>query len=597
MTADSVLAEYESRLRETERFWAKRNTESTVARTALLVSAMVFLLVGMEAARRRVPVWWPAVPVAAAALAGRAYSRSRAAQTRTWRLKRFLDQAVQRAKGAWVGCGFAGEEFDTGSHLYASDLGVFGEGSLFEFLDITRTAIGRRGLANYLLQPPGLAETLARQDAVRELEGRADLRQRIAVLGEYGFSEARWGTFAAWLDAPPVRFSRGVRVAMACTSAMLLAVLAGAAAEGGYGSALWIPFTEAGAVLMALHGAVGLIYRSRVRRVLEHSWPLSGETATVRDGLEILGSEHFHSSKLAGLAELARSATKPIGKLQRLLRALDERNKDWIYPASLPLLAGTQLAMAVAQWRVAHGEDLRSWLEAWGEFEALNALGSYAHESPDSTYPEFVESGPRFEAAALGHPLLPNRSCVRNDVRLGPETGFCVVSGSNMSGKSTLLRAIGSNAVLASAGAPVRARSLRLSRMTLCTSLSVVDSLLNHKSKFLAEVERLRQMITAAPGGIPVLFLIDEIFSGTNSRDRRVAAEAVVRTLIAGGAIGAVSTHDMSLTEIADKLGGENVHMGSRNGSDPMDFDYLLKPGPTTESNALAIARMAGVPL
>jgi DNA mismatch repair ATPase MutS len=166
-----------------------------------------------------------------------------------------------------------------------------------------------------------------------------------------------------------------------------------------------------------------------------------------------------------------------------------------------------------------------------------------------------------------------------------------------MSGKSTLLRSIGLNAVLAFAGAPVRARVLNLSRLSVCASLSVVDSLLNGKSKFMAEVDRLRQTIEAAAVQ-PVLFLIDEILGGTNSRDRRIAAEAVVRTLVNRGAIGAISTHDLALSEIAaSELRGVNVHTGCRDGSDPMDFDYRLKPGVTNEANALAIARMAGVPI
>jgi DNA mismatch repair ATPase MutS len=168
-----------------------------------------------------------------------------------------------------------------------------------------------------------------------------------------------------------------------------------------------------------------------------------------------------------------------------------------------------------------------------------------------------------------------------------------------MSGKSTFLRAIGLNAVLAFAGAPVRAHALRLSGLSIVASMSLVDSLLNGKSKFMAEVDRLRQAIESAAQDRPVLFLVDEIFSGTNSRDRRIAAESVVRTLVNRGAIGALSTHDLALTEIASTEGmcGVNVHMGSRDERDPMDFDYRLKPGITQEANALAIARMAGVPV
>jgi DNA mismatch repair ATPase MutS len=266
-------------------------------------------------------------------------------------------------------------------------------------------------------------------------------------------------------------------------------------------------------------------------------------------------------------------------------------------------MAGTQLSMAIKQWRTAHGPALRDWLNAWAEFEALSALACYAYENPDRTFPEVSEGGPRgthaphFEARAAGHPLLPHDGCVPNDVSLNRESRFYVVSGSNMSGKSTLLRTIGLNAVLALAGVPVRAEALRLSRFSVCASLAPADSLLSGRSRFLAEVDRLKQAIGLTGGAQPVLFLIDEIFSGTNSSDRRVAAEAVVRTLVDRGAVGAISTHDLALTEIAapEGLGGVNVHMGSRPGGGPMDFDYLLKPGVTTEANALAIARMPGV--
>jgi DNA mismatch repair ATPase MutS len=263
------------------------------------------------------------------------------------------------------------------------------------------------------------------------------------------------------------------------------------------------------------------------------------------------------------------------------------------------LLGGTQLCIFIEQWRIDYGKALRIWLDAWAEFEALNALAAYSYEHPENVYPEFSSIDTCFEARGLGHPLLPHASCVVNDVELSKTSPFYVISGSNMSGKSTLLRSIGLNAVLAFAGAPVCARSLRLSHLSIFASLSIVDSLLTGRSKFLAEVDRLRLAIEATAQNKSVLFLIDEIFGGTNSRDRRVAAESVVRTLVGRGAIGVFSTHDLALTEIANAEGmrGVNVHMGSRDGRDPMDFDYRLKPGVTTEANALSIARMAGVPV
>jgi DNA mismatch repair ATPase MutS len=226
----------------------------------------------------------------------------------------------------------------------------------------------------------------------------------------------------------------------------------------------------------------------------------------------------------------------------------------------------------------------------------LNALACYAYERPDDSFSELLSGGALFEASGLFHPLLSRKNAVGNDVNLNETTTFYVISGSNMAGKSTYLRAIGLNAILAFAGAPVCAVGARISVSHVCASISVEDSLLEGKSKFLAEVERLGESIRVAAGR-PVLFLIDEILSGTNSIDRRIAAESVIRALVAEGAVGALSTHDLALAEIGDNphLRGANVHMQSDNPEQPLSFDYRIKPGISRQTNALAIVRMMGI--
>jgi hypothetical protein len=599
VTAQEVLIQYEGKLQELQAGLAQVRLQHMAAAAALLFAAALTLTLAVYALQRRVPQWWLALPIPVVAASALHYRRLGLAGSRICRLSRFYQRALQRVKGLWAGEGFTGDEFDHVDHVYARDLGIFGQGSLFELLCIARTAIGRRGLASYLLEAATLDESTARQEAVRELRNRTDLREAVALLGEFEFSESQWDTFTEWLNSPPELFSKTLCVVGAITSVlalgMVLAPMAGLISWTH--AAIWI------LPLVLFHSAVGLTYRDRVRRTIQSVRLASVEMRALREGLQLLEKQRFTSAKLGQIAARVRDSSKQVCKLELLLDALHLRNKDYFYQASLLLLAATQLCMAIQRWRRRHGLELRDWLDAWAEFEALNALANYAHENPDSPFPEFSSGlspdAVRFEAVALGHPLLPNETCVRNDVRLNSTTRFYIVSGSNMSGKSSLLRAMGLNAVLAFAGAPVRAQALRLSQLSVCASLAVVDWLMNGKSKFLAEVERVRQTIQLAGAGKPILFLIDEIFSGTNSRDRRIAAEAVVRTLLDRGAIGAVSTHDMSLTAIADcqELRGANVHMGSRDGSDPMDFDYRLKPGISMESNALAIARMAGVPV
>jgi hypothetical protein len=595
VTLSDVVIQYESRLQDLQAGIANARVLHTASALVLAGAVPVFLLLSLYAIRQQVAVWWPSLPIPVMAASARRYSRYRKSHSRLSRLKRFYHRALQRVRGSWAGNGIAGEEFDDSAHVYSGDLHVFGEGSLFELLCTARTAVGRRGLADYLLTAPPPEETLLRQTAVRELQRRAEVREQIAVLGVFDFSESKDETFAEWLDTPAVRFSRLLRgVALVTSSIVAILLLAGISAVLPWsGIAPWI------GPLLLFHSVVGLVFRRRINRMIERLRPVSFETRVLREGLEVMERTPWESDKLNQLASRVRKASASVKKLERLLNALNERNKEWFYYPSLPLLLGTQLCMAVEHWRDERGAALKTWLDAWGEFEALNALAVYAHENPANTFPEFSTSEePRFEAQALGHPLLPDEVCVANDVSLNVRSRFYVISGSNMSGKSTLLRAIGLNAVLATAGAPVRAQALRLSRLSVCASLSVVDSLLHGKSKFLAEVDRLRQTISAAEGA-SVLFLIDEILSGTNSPDRRVATEAVVRTLLDRGAIGALSTHDLALGEIAESAGlrGVNVHMASRDGGDPLDFDYRLKPGVTRQSNALAIARMAGVPV
>ena len=595
MTVHEVLAQYEERSCQLHTGIEQLRLPHTLTAAVLVLALGLFLALSVYAIRGQVSVIWPIFPITVAAASAQRLHRNRQSKYRMRRLERFYDRAVQRVKGNWVGSETTGERFSDADHAYDRDLTIFGEGSLFELLCIARTSIGQKGLANYLVEAPSLEETLLRQEAVRELRERVDLREKVATLGEFDAAESKWNTFEEWLNSPTLPFPRYLPLVAAITSGLL----AGLILAGFSGAIPWARVAPAIGALTVFHAAVGLFFRKRVKGMIEWVHPVWLETFVLREGLDLLAKQRFQSTKLQRLVDQVQNSSATIRKLERLLDALAQRDKEWFYHFSRILLVGTQLCMAIEQWRTKHGGALRIWLAVWAEFEALNALAAYGYENPENTFPQLSSGGACFEARELGHPLLPRLSCVVNDVELGEASRFYVISGSNMSGKSTLLRSIGLNAVLAFAGAPVRARALRLSDLSIFASLSIVDSLLNGKSKFLAEVDRLRLAIEATAEQKPVLFLVDEIFSGTNSRDRRIAAEAVVKTLINRGAIGVLSTHDLALTEIANAQGmsGANLHMGSRDGRDPMDFDYRLKPGITNESNALAIARMAGVPV
>jgi hypothetical protein len=491
LTVADVLFQYEARLSELQIAAVQARAHSGIAVAALAIGIALLLMLSLYAVRPGAGFWWPGLSFPLIVASGRGYRRSRQSRYRMSRLEQFYRRSVERIKGNWAGGGASGEEFSDPVHVYSNDLKVFGEGSLFELLCTVRTANGKRGLAEFLLTVPPIEEILSRQEAVRELQGRIDLREQIALLGRFEFLESKWETFAEWLNSPPFPFNRWIRAAALITSAMVAVIFLG----GMSGLIPWGAVAVWMIPLVGFHAVVGLFFRARVNETTGWLRPVSAETQVLREGLRLLERTQFQSARLRGIADRVRNSSRSVRKLERLLNALNERNKEWFYAPFLFLLVGTQLCMAIENWRSENGAALRSWLAAWAEFEALSALANYAYENPENTFPVFSSDDTAFEANSLGHPLLPSVSCVPNDVRLNGGCRLLVVSGSNMSGKSTLLRGIGLNAVLAFAGAPVRAHALRLSRLSVCASLSVVDSLLNGKSKFLAEMDRLRQTL------------------------------------------------------------------------------------------------------
>jgi DNA mismatch repair ATPase MutS len=314
-----------------------------------------------------------------------------------------------------------------------------------------------------------------------------------------------------------------------------------------------------------------------------------------------LEAERFEGPRLARLrAELDVDGVPPsrrLAQLDGLISLVDSRHNVFVRFVGPLLLWDLHLVYAIERWRRTSGPALRRWLAAVGEMEALLSLAGYRYEHPNDVFPELVcDETPRFSGKGLGHPLLPEAACVPNDVQVVAELRVLVVSGSNMSGKSTLLRTVGVNAVLAQAGAPVRARHLRMTPLAIGASIRIQDSLQGGVSRFYAEVTRIGKIMRCA-GETSELFLIDELLQGTNSHDRRIGAEAVVRGLVDRGAIGLVTTHDLALAQVADALGarGANVHFEDVFEEGRLRFDYRLRTGVVQKGNALALMRSVGL--
>lgn len=507
----------------------------------------------------------------------------------------YFERGISRLTAAWQGAGETGQEYAREKHLYQTDLNIIGEGSLFELLCTTRSAVGAERLASYLLDPVEQHESRRRQEAVNELSRYSHLREEMYRLGDYRSDDCKSGIFNQWFSMAPLvvhPFLRYLLVLSSSTCVLLgLCIFAKIV--------LWSQWMPLLSLLILVQMCVAGLLLRKTRPRLHQLRLLTNSFTVLHGGLSLLERQNFESPKLQELVQRVRSqnASTRVRKIEWLARLLDQRDKHEFYFLSLLLAVGTQLILAMDSWRAACQNDFPGWVDAWAEFEALQAIAGYAFEQAGCIFPELVEGGRVFGAEQLGHPLIEASRCVSNGVAFNDHSRFYVVTGSNMAGKSTFLRAIGLNAVIALAGGPVRASSARLSQLTVCASLAITDSLLEGRSKFLAEVERLGAMVASNQSGKPILFLIDEILSGTNSHDRKTAAESVIYTMLDSGAVGAISTHDLALTEMADDptRAGVLVHMESNNPDDPLDFDYLIKPGISTRSNAMAIVRMIGI--
>jgi hypothetical protein len=368
-------------------------------------------------------------------------------------------------------------------------------------------------------------------------------------------------------------------------------------------SIYWGATGDPTAFLVVIGAEVG--YSIPLRRRVQHA--LHAAEGPARD-LDILAhilnrleKENFRSERLLALRRTLDasgvSGSAAIRRLHRLVELHDWQHNQFFAPIGAALLWGTHIAWAIESWRQTHGPRVRTWLHTVGEFEALSSLSAYRYEHPADVWPEIIEGDAVFEGTAVGHPLIPTARMVSNDVLLSSETALLVVSGSNMSGKSTLLRTVGINAVLAFAGAPVRAGALRLTPLAIGATLRIQDSLQEGRSRFYAEITRIRELSDAAGGKLPLLFLLDELFQGTNSHDRLIGARGLLRNFMERGAIGLITTHDLALTAVADELspGAMNVHFEDRFEGGEISFDYRMRPGPVHRSNAIALMRMVGL--
>ncbi|MFN2443732.1 MAG: DNA mismatch repair protein MutS [Thermoanaerobaculia bacterium] len=585
-----------------------RALEGRLIRARLLLFALAIVLAWFSFVRSDLP-GWASLPALAGFVAVLViHARKRRARAHAARAAAFHQAAIDRMDGKWAASPHDGRRFADGHHPFSGDLDLFGPGSVFQRISTCRTGLGEEKLAGWLLVPAPHGVATARQESVRELGPAIELRESIALTGVEARKGVESNALHAWVSSPPVTFTAAERV-----SAWILSTVAALALI------VWIPafFTSllapaglgqasalaSGVLLFSIVGVWLFSARlgGRVAAALEHVESAELDLERLSAILGIIERTRFESPSLRELQQSLRVdgalPSERIDSLARLVALLDSRRNQFFFPIAALILWTTHIAFAVERWRTEAGSAVLRWTDAVAEIEALSALGAFHFENPDYPFPRFVDGPPRLEARQLGHPLIEPSRLVRNDLSLGGETSLLLVSGSNMSGKSTLLRSAGLAAVLAQAGAPVCAESLEITPLSVGASIRIHDSLQEGASRFWAEITRLKEIAALSRGERPLLFLLDELLAGTNSHDRRIGAEAVLRRLIEAGSIGLATTHDLALTSIAETSGGRarNVHFEDRIDGDSVVFDYRMREGVVTRSNALALMKMVGL--
>ena len=593
------------RLRQSQTYLDHRH--KSLGRVNLVIALAGLAVIALALDSHSVSILWALVPGAALALSETVHSRALRALQQCQRAIAFYERGLARLDNRWMGTGETGDRFLDPSHPYSRDLDLFGKGSLFELLSTARTTAGEEALARWLLAPASVDEIHRRHAAVEELKTRLGLREELAVLGEDLRSKVHPNVLAAWAEANPV-----LKSGLARTAAFVLAGVWLFSMVAWFGWGWW--------GLALASSAVNLFFNSRFSERVQQIVPdvgihassggrklpstegVSKDLAVLAVVLERLEREEFSAPKLVDLQAALKARgvlpSQAISRLGRRVEYMESRRNMFVAALNPFVFWNLQIAFAIDIWRTRFGPSIRGWLEAVGELEALCALAGYAFEHPADVFPEFTspEQG-LFQAEDFAHPLLPEAKAIRNNLTLGGELRLMIISGPNMAGKSTLIRAVGINAVLAQCGAPVRAKRILMSPLAVAASICVLDSLQGGISRFYAEITRLKLITELTNGPAPVLFLLDELLNGTNSHDRRIGAEGLVRSLVERGGVGLVTTHDLALAQMADQLGprAANFHFEDHLEDGQLRFDYKLTPGVVQTSNALKLMRSIGL--
>lgn len=487
-----------------------------------------------------------------------------------------------------------GSEFSNDLHPWTQDLDVFGPGSLFQLLNECRTQPGRRKLAEWLQNVCDGDTIRLRQARAQGLKNELVLRESLACIPD----SPQWANaerlLMEWVQESGQPMPWWVVVWSLLIGVIAIPVIALVLMDV-------LPLKILLTVILLQAPAIALT-RRQIRSVAQR---MDNVDSALRQFGAVIGVFERHSVEEPAIRDLqnrfhseSETASQAIRRLGRLTQWLNNATRNQFFaPIAWACGLFVLLTFLLERWRLKHGRDVADWLETTACLEASLSVAGYSFDHPDDCLPVISDTQPELIAEQLGHPLLKESACVRNSVSLTAEKPLLLISGSNMSGKSTFLRSLGASVVLTLCGSVVRAKSFRTYPFQVATAMRVSDSLQEGRSLFFTVVRRLKTVVDLTEQPRIVLFLLDEILNGTNSHDRRRGAEAVIRSLVAHHALGIVTTHDLALTQIADSMSDQalNKHFEDRITDGQMTFDYTLRDGVVERSNAIELMRMLGL--
>lgn len=592
-----IITEYESQLLQDSRAFNQLGFTKLVA--ALLVLVCVVFLFSSSFA-----IW--AILMAAVFFAG-----SVVLWVRHYRLDNKIQYAknivsicnrhISRISGEWANFEDTGKEFVNPTHYYASDLDIVGDKSFFQFLNTTHTWHGRQKFAGDLLHPCyTTTEIKERQTAIAELSQDINFSNDIeCYLSQIGANKLDEKLAAELTDNTPIKlwlandpsskWAKFVRLII-CFKPVLTVILLATGVLFQVG-----PLLIAGIIFTIDQAFICYAEKNNLRKYLGIMDRLPYKLSKYVKVIDVLTAKQFSSNKLNQIKTQLEVASEAVRELESISNKLSFRANPLIYIAlNVLLLWDLHCAFLLERWKMKYSSVAMQWFTTIGEFESLLAFSHLPNVCENVCLPEIVEGRKTIKAKCLGHPLLLNRNRVSNDIEF--DNNILIISGSNMSGKTTFMRTVGVNLLLAKTGSFVCANQMTCSKFEIITSMRIADDLNQGISTFYAELKRIKLILDKAAENDSTIFLIDEIFKGTNSVDRLAGADAVISKLAGLNSAGMVSTHDLELCKLAELTTRIVNYSFCENYEDgAIHFDYKLRKGQSVTTNAKFLMEMVGI--